>query len=65
MKKNIGHSDKIIRIVIGVILLSLLFILKGKLRFIGLIGLVPLITAAIGYCPLYPLIGVNTDKKEE
>jgi hypothetical protein len=65
MKKNVGHLDKIIRIIIGIILLSLLFILKGNIRFIGLIGLLPLITAAIGYCPLYPLIGVNTDKKKE
>lgn len=64
MKKNIGHKDKLIRVIIGIILLSLLFILQGKVRFVGLIGLLPLITAAVGYCPLYPLVGVDTNKND-
>jgi len=47
-------------VVAGLVLLSLLFILEGDARWIGLIGLVPLGTAAMGFCPLYPLVGMNT-----
>lgn len=60
MKQNIGKIDKIVRVVVGLGLLSLLFILDGDARWLGLIGLIPLGTAAIGFCPLYPLVGMNT-----
>ncbi len=60
MKVNVGSADKAIRIVIGLALLSLLFLLDGKARWFGLIGLVPLLTAFTGFCPLYTLLGVNT-----
>lgn len=67
MKHNIGKADKIIRIIIGLALLSLIFLLDGSLRWIGLIGIIPLITVVTGNCPLYSVIGVNTcsapDKK--
>ncbi len=45
MKANIGNTDRIIRIVLGLGLLSLWFILEGNARWWGLIGLVPLATA--------------------
>ncbi len=51
--KNIGKIDKIIRIALGVILLSLIFLLEGNLRFLGLLGFIPIITALINFCPLY------------
>jgi hypothetical protein len=60
MKENVGKIDRIVRVVAGLGLLSLLFILEGDARWLGLIGLVPLGTAAMGFCPLYPLIGLNT-----
>jgi len=60
MKVNVGSADKAIRIVIGLALLSLLFLLEGKARWFGLIGLVPLLTAFAGFCPLYTLLGVST-----
>ncbi len=63
MKKNIGTTDSIIRIIIGLILLSLIFI--GPKTLWGLIGLIPLLTGIFGYCPLYPLLGINTYKKQE
>ncbi len=50
MKKNVGTVDRWIRIVLGIILLSLLFILPGNLRWWGLIGLIPLLTGMIGFC---------------
>ena len=63
MKVNIGSADKAVRIVVGLVLLSLVFLVDGKARWFGLIGLVPLLTAFMGFCPLYTLLGVNTCPK--
>jgi hypothetical protein len=60
MTRNIGNLDRIIRIVIGVGLLSLYFFLPGNDRFFALIGLIPLATAFVRLCPLYTLLGVRT-----
>lgn len=60
--KNIGKIDRIIRIILGLILLSLLFILDGNLKYLGLIGIVPLLTASISFCPLYTVFGIKTNK---
>ena len=62
MKKNIGDTDKIIRIVVGLGLLSLIFLLPGNARWWGLIGLGPLLTAFIGWCPGYAPFGISTGK---
>lgn len=61
--KNIGSADRIIRIVAGLLILSLLFLIEGNLKYLGLIGLIPLITGLIGFCPLYVLLKMNTNKK--
>lgn len=58
MKKNIGSTDMIIRLVLGLFIVSLIF--WGPKTLWGLIGLVPIITGLVGYCPLYPLLGINT-----
>jgi hypothetical protein len=60
MKSNVGSIDKIIRIIVGIGLLSLFFVLEGSARYFGLIGIVPIATALMGWCPLYTLIGLNT-----
>lgn len=60
MKANVGNVDRAIRILLGLALLSLLFILEGNARFIGLVGIVPLLTATIRFCPLYAILGINT-----
>ncbi len=60
MQVNVGSTDKVVRIVIGLVLLSLLYFVEGKARWFGLIGLVPLLTAFTGFCPLYTLLGMNT-----
>jgi hypothetical protein len=60
MKRNVGGIDKTLRIIVGLGLLSLLFILEGNARWFGLIGLVPLATAFAGFCPLYAILGVST-----
>jgi hypothetical protein len=60
MKANVGGIDRVLRIVVGVAVLSLFFILEGNARYFGLIGLVPLLTAFVRFCPLYAIIGVST-----
>lgn len=60
MTKNVGGTDRVIRIVGGVLLLSLLFILEAPLSYAGLIGIVPIGTALINFCPLYTVLGINT-----
>lgn len=60
MKANVGGLDKVLRIVVGLGLLSLTLILEGDARWWGLTGLVPLLTALINFCPIYSLLGINT-----
>lgn len=62
MKVNVGTTDRIVRIILGLAILSLLFILDGNMKYLGLIGLVPLLTAFIKFCPLYTLFGISTCK---
>jgi hypothetical protein len=60
MNINVGVVDKVVRIVLGVGLLSLILVLEGNVRWLGLIGIVPLATGLIGYCPLYSVLGLST-----
>lgn len=60
MTRNIGPIDTAVRIVLGLVLLSLIFVLQGELRWVGLIGVVPLLTALVGNCPLYSVLGLST-----
>lgn len=64
MKANVGTIDRVIRIILGLALLSLLFILDGGIKYIGLVGLVLLLTALIKFCPLYTIFGINTSSKK-
>ena len=57
-KTNVGGVDRILRIVVGLALLSLVFI--GPKTLWGLVGLVPLLTGLMKTCPAYSLIGLNT-----
>ena len=58
MTRNEGTLDRALRIIAGLILLSLVFV--GPQTMWGLIGIVPLATGLIGWCPAYTLLGVNT-----
>lgn len=60
MEKNVGSVDKVIRVIIGLALLSLIFILEGNIRWWGLVGLGPILTVITGWCPGYSLLGINT-----
>ncbi len=61
MKKNIGSVDRTVRIVLGLIVIALGLVFKC---WLGLIGLVLLLTAVIRFCPAYLPFGINTEKKE-
>ena len=58
MTKNEGTIDRALRVIAGLVLLSLVFI--GPQTMWGLIGIVPLATGLIGICPLYSILGINT-----
>jgi Protein of unknown function (DUF2892). len=60
--KNVGRIDKVIRLIVGLSLLSLLYFMNGNLKYLGLIGLVPILTATVSYCPLYSIFGIKTCK---
>lgn len=60
MKANVGGIDKILRIVVGAALLSLVLLVEGTARWWGLVGLVPLLTGLFNFCPLYTLLGIRT-----
>jgi hypothetical protein len=60
MKQNVGSVDKVLRIIVGLALLSMLVWVEGNAKYWGLIGIVPLLTALTGICPAYSLIGVST-----
>jgi hypothetical protein len=56
--KNEGTVDRALRVVVGVAVLSLVFV--GPETAWGWVGLVPLVTGFAGFCPLYSILGVNT-----
>ena len=58
MPTNEGNFDRALRVIAGAGILSLAFI--GPQTAWGYVGLVPLITGLVGYCPLYSLLGLNT-----
>ena len=60
--RNIGTLDRILRIVVGLILIALVFV--GPQTDWGWIGLIPLLTALIGWCPVYRLLGIRTVAKQ-
>jgi hypothetical protein len=60
MNTNVGSIDRVSRVVLGLALLSAFFLLAGPLRWVGLAGVVLLLTAAFSFCPLYRVLGINT-----
>jgi hypothetical protein len=58
MKNNEGGIDRMVRIVAGLVLLGLMAM--GTIGWWGWLGIVPLATGLIGWCPVYTLLGMNT-----
>ncbi len=62
--KNVGQTDRTIRGIVGAILVIAYFVVSGGLSWLLLIaGIVLLATAALGSCPPYAILGINTCKK--
>jgi len=61
MKCNIGHTDRVLRMTVGVTLMGLAG--YGIVGARGWIGIIPLVTGMMGNCPAYSLLGLNTAKK--
>jgi hypothetical protein len=57
LKCNVGKSDRIVRVVLGLVLIALGVYFNS---WWGTIGLIPLVTAALGWCPLYLPLGLTT-----
>lgn len=61
MKKNMGNADRVLRLVLGIIVIGLGIFFKS---WWGLIGLIPLFTSVCRYCPLYVPFKISTEKTE-
>ena len=62
MKANVGNSDRIIRFILGAVIIALGFYFKS---WWGVVAIVPILTGLLNFCPVYSLIGVSTKKKIE
>lgn len=65
MKKNMGSTDRWIRIALGVVLLGVALFAQSDWRWFGLLGIIPLATGLMNYCPLYTLLGIHTNRDKE
>ena len=63
MAKNVGTVDRILRILVGIVLLSLVFV--GPKTAWGWIGVIPLATGLVSFCPLYQVLGIRTCSTQE
>jgi hypothetical protein len=60
MKVNVGGIDRVVRILAGIGILSLVFILEGNARYWGLVGILPLATGLFRFCPAYSIFGLSS-----
>jgi len=63
MTRNMSMADRLLRIILGVMLLGLYGALEPPWRYLTLLGLIPLGTALTGNCPLYSILGISTLRK--
>jgi cadmium resistance protein CadD (predicted permease) len=63
MKINVHKIERVLRVIAGIMILSLVFV--GPKSLWGLIGLIPLITGLVGLCPLYSIFGFSTSKSKK
>ena len=64
MHANVGTTDRAVRVVVGLLLLSMLVFVDGPNRWWGLFGLLPLATALLRWCPAYLPLGITTTKSD-
>jgi hypothetical protein len=68
MKRNLGNTDKVIRILAAIVVAVLYFgnFISGTIALVfGLIAIIFVITSFINFCPLYGILGINTFKKNK
>ncbi len=63
MEANVGGADRVARIVVGIALVSLFFLLEGNARWWGLVGVVLIATGLLRWCPAYIPFGIKTCRK--
>jgi len=65
MKSNMGNADRVLKVIVGIVLVVVGFaVLNGTVGIVvGVIGLIPLATGLIGWCPLYTLFNLKTKKQ--
>ncbi len=59
MKKNVGNADKILRVIIGIGIIGAGVYYQS---WWGAIGAIPIVTAAINFCPAYAILGLSSNK---
>jgi len=60
MKKNVGSADKVFRVILGIVVILLGIIFHS---WWGLVGIIPLFTGLVNFCPLYAVLKLSTLKK--
>lgn len=60
MDANVGMVDRSVRVIVGLMILALFFVVGGPVRWFALLGVIPLATGVIGWCPAYLPFGLNT-----
>ncbi|MGD8784749.1 MAG: DUF2892 domain-containing protein [Thioalkalispiraceae bacterium] len=63
MQQNMGKLDVAIRYILGIVLLAIVVLAEGPWRWVGLIGIIPIATAVINWCPIYRLFGISTRER--
>lgn len=62
MKKNVGRTDQVVRIILGILIMAAGIIFKS---WLGLFGIIPVITALTKTCGVYLPFGIDTRKKDD
>ncbi len=63
MQANVGSTDRTVRIVLGIVLVALFFVLAAPWKYVALVaGIIAIITGVTRFCGLYRLLGINTCK---
>ncbi len=63
VKQNVGGLERVIRITLGIGILSVYMLADGMAQWIGLIGIIPLVTGFLGICPAYLALGIRIEPK--
>jgi hypothetical protein len=62
MSRNVGTLERVLRVVLGLVILGLYGATEAPLKYVTLLGLIPLGTGLLGSCPIYTLFGYSTYK---